>query len=26
FSVKLRPAERVPGLRPGMSVLFDWPR
>lgn len=26
FSVKLRPVERVPGLRPGMSVLFDWPR
>lgn len=26
FSVKLRPSDPVPGLRPGMSVLFDWPR
>ena len=26
FAVKLRPVERVPGLRPGMSVLFDWPQ
>ena len=26
FEVKLRPAERVPGLRPGMSVLIDWPQ
>ncbi len=26
FSVQLRPAERVPALRPGMSVLFDWQR
>lgn len=26
FSVKLRPFEAVPGLRPGMSVLFDGPR
>ncbi len=26
FEVKLRPAERGPELRPGMSVLFDWPQ
>ncbi|WP_404366078.1 HlyD family secretion protein [Sphingomonas sp. MMS24-J45] len=26
FSVKLRPSDPAPGLRPGMSVLFDWPR
>lgn len=26
FAVKLRPTKPVPGLRPGMSVLFDWPR
>jgi HlyD family secretion protein len=26
FEVKLRPAEHAPDLRPGMSVLFDWPQ
>lgn len=26
FAVQLRPVERVAALRPGMSVLFDWPR
>ncbi|GAA0738082.1 HlyD family efflux transporter periplasmic adaptor subunit [Sphingomonas sp. ABOLD] len=26
FEVKLRPAAAIPGLRPGMSVLFDWPQ
>lgn len=26
FEVKLEPAERIPQLRPGMSVLFDWPQ
>ena len=26
FAVQLRPVERVADLRPGMSVLFDWPR
>lgn len=26
FAVRLRPAEPVAALRPGMSVLFDWPR
>jgi HlyD family secretion protein len=26
FEVRLRPAAAVPGLRPGMSVLFDWPQ
>ena len=26
FEVKLQPAEPVQGLRPGMSVLFDWPQ
>ncbi len=26
FEVKLRPVERTEGLRPGMSVLFDWPQ
>ena len=26
FAVKLTPTARVPGLRPGMSVLFDWPQ
>lgn len=26
FEIKLEPAERVEGLRPGMSVLFDWPQ
>ena len=25
FEVKLYPDEPAPGLRPGMSVLFDWP-
>lgn len=26
FEIKLRPAERAPDLRPGMSVLIDWPQ
>lgn len=26
FEIRLRPAEAVPGLRPGMSVLFEWPQ
>jgi HlyD family secretion protein len=26
FAVQLRPVERTAALRPGMSVLFDWPR
>ena len=26
FEVKLVPVDRVPQLRPGMSVLFDWPQ
>ncbi len=26
FEVRLRPAEPVEGLRPGMSVLFAWPQ
>ncbi|MEE3154143.1 MAG: efflux RND transporter periplasmic adaptor subunit, partial [Pseudomonadota bacterium] len=26
FEVRLRPAERIAELRPGMSVLFDWPQ
>lgn len=26
FEVKARPTAPVPGLRPGMSVLFDWPQ
>jgi len=26
FEVKLQPAEPVKELRPGMSVLFDWPQ
>ncbi|GAA3933654.1 HlyD family secretion protein [Luteimonas lutimaris] len=26
FEVRLRPVERLPGLRPGMSVLFAWPQ
>ncbi|HET7795995.1 MAG TPA: efflux RND transporter periplasmic adaptor subunit [Rhizobacter sp.] len=26
FEVRLVPATPVPGLRPGMSVLFDWPQ
>uniref|UniRef100_UPI003F6EB204 HlyD family secretion protein n=1 Tax=Polymorphobacter sp. TaxID=1909290 RepID=UPI003F6EB204 len=26
FEVRLVPAESLPGLRPGMSVLFDWPQ
>ena len=26
FEVKLKPVAPVPGLRPGMSVLFDWPQ
>ena len=26
FEVKLRPENRVADLRPGMSVLFDWPQ
>lgn len=26
FEVKLHPVQPVDGLRPGMSVLFDWPQ
>lgn len=26
FEVKLRPLKKAEGLRPGMSVLFDWPQ
>ena len=26
FEIKLEPAQRIEGLRPGMSVLFDWPQ
>ena len=26
FEVRLRPAKRIAELRPGMSVLFDWPQ
>ena len=26
FEVKLEPVQPVPALRPGMSVLFDWPQ
>lgn len=26
FAVKLKPVTPVAGLRPGMSVLFDWPQ
>lgn len=26
FEIRLRPATPVKGLRPGMSVLFDWPQ
>jgi HlyD family secretion protein len=26
FEVRLAPMEALPGLRPGMSVLFDWPQ
>jgi HlyD family secretion protein len=26
FEVRLRPVDRLDGLRPGMSVLFDWPQ
>jgi HlyD family secretion protein len=26
FEVRLVPVERVAGMRPGMSVLFDWPQ
>ncbi len=26
FEVRLSPAQPVAGLRPGMSVLFDWPQ
>ena len=26
FEVRLRPADKLEGLRPGMSVLFDWPQ
>ena len=26
FEVRLTPVKPVPGLRPGMSVLFDWPQ
>ncbi len=26
FEVRMRPVARIAGLRPGMSVLFDWPQ
>jgi len=26
FEVRLRPVQPIAGLRPGMSVLFDWPQ
>ena len=26
FDVRLSPVSRVDGLRPGMTVLFDWPQ
>lgn len=26
FEVRLRPVQPIRGLRPGMSVLFDWPQ
>lgn len=26
FELRLKPARPIPGLRPGMSVLFDWPQ
>jgi HlyD family secretion protein len=26
FEVRLTPVRRIAGLRPGMSVLFDWPQ
>ncbi len=26
FEVRLAPVQPLPGLRPGMSVLFDWPQ
>ncbi len=26
FEIRLRPARPIKGLRPGMSVLFDWPQ
>jgi HlyD family secretion protein len=26
FAVKLEPVQPIKGLRPGMSVLFDWPQ
>ena len=26
FEVRARPTAKVAGLRPGMSVLFDWPQ
>jgi len=26
FAVKLVPTRPIPGVRPGMSVLFDWPQ
>ncbi|PZQ54988.1 MAG: hemolysin secretion protein D [Novosphingobium pentaromativorans] len=26
FEIRLHPSEPVKGLRPGMSVLFDWPQ
>uniref|UniRef100_UPI0035C999E5 HlyD family secretion protein n=1 Tax=uncultured Sphingomonas sp. TaxID=158754 RepID=UPI0035C999E5 len=26
FEVRLRPTQRIAALRPGMSVLFDWPQ
>ena len=26
FEIRLRPVSAIPKLRPGMSVLFDWPQ
>ncbi|MES1974809.1 MAG: efflux RND transporter periplasmic adaptor subunit [Pseudomonadota bacterium] len=26
FEIRLRPVRPIPALRPGMSVLFDWPQ
>jgi HlyD family secretion protein len=26
FEVRARPVQAIPGFRPGMSVLFDWPQ
>ena len=26
FEIRLEPVDRASGLRPGMSVLFEWPQ